>query len=59
LIAGTLIGGVGFLLGVILTLMVAPISGSAAWLLVPYLVWSPIGTYATWAIARLNPDISH
>jgi translocator protein len=59
LIAGTLIGGVGFLLGVVLTLMVAPISGWAAWLLIPYLLWSPIGTYATLAIACLNPEISH
>jgi translocator protein len=58
LIAGTIIGGLGFVFGLILTVIVWQISGWAALLLVPYLLWSPIGTYATWAIARLNPRIS-
>lgn len=53
---GTIIGGVGAILGLILTLCVWPVSGWAALLLVPYLIWSPIGTYTTWEMIRLNPD---
>jgi tryptophan-rich sensory protein len=53
--AGTIVGGIGVVLGIILTLLVWPISGWAALLLVPYLLWSPIGTYTTWAMDRLNP----
>jgi len=52
---GTWVGIIGFGLGVLLTLGVWQISGWAALLLLPYLIWSPIGSYATWAIARLNP----
>jgi tryptophan-rich sensory protein len=52
--AGTIVGAVGFILGAILTALVLPISKVAALLLVPYLVWSPIGTYTTWAMHRLN-----
>ncbi|MBD2776824.1 TspO/MBR family protein [Iningainema tapete] len=52
---GTIIGGAGFIIGVILTLAVLRISGWAALLLVPYLLWSPIGTYTTWEMVRLNP----
>ncbi|NJO43092.1 MAG: TspO/MBR family protein [Cyanobacteria bacterium CRU_2_1] len=53
---GTYIGGIGFILGVILTLLVLPISGWAALLLVPYLLWSPVGTIATWQMSKLNPE---
>ncbi len=53
---GTIIGGAGFVVGLLLTLFVLPVSGTAALLLVPYLLWSPIGTYTTWAMARLNPQ---
>lgn len=52
---GTIIGGAGAIIGLLLTLTVLPISGWAALLLVPYLLWSPIGTYTTWAMMRLNP----
>ncbi|PPS39803.1 TspO/MBR family protein [Chroococcidiopsis sp. TS-821] len=52
---GTIIGGTGAIIGLLLTLTVLPISGWAALLLVPYLLWSPIGTYTTWAMMRLNP----
>lgn len=52
---GTWVGGIGFLLGVILFLLVGRISGQAALLLLPYLLWSPIGTYTTWVLGRLNP----
>ncbi len=53
---GTIIGATGVILGVLLTLGVLPISGWAALLLLPYLIWSPIGTFTTWEMIRLNPD---
>jgi tryptophan-rich sensory protein len=54
--AGTYVGGAGFIAGVILALLVWRVSGLAALLLVPYLLWSPIGTYTTWEMGRLNPE---
>ncbi|MEI6065527.1 MAG: tryptophan-rich sensory protein [Pseudanabaena sp. ELA748] len=53
--AGALTGAIGFILGLLLTNQVWQISSLAGWLLVPYLLWSPIGTYVTWVMARLNP----
>lgn len=53
---GTLLGQSGVILGAVLTLMVWPISGLAALLLLPYLLWSPIGTYATRRMIDLNPE---
>jgi tryptophan-rich sensory protein len=53
---GTIIGGAGFIVGLLLILFVLPVSVTAALLLVPYLLWSPIGTYTTWAMAGLNPQ---
>ena len=53
---GTVIGGAGFILGIILALTVLRISGWASALLLPYLLWSPIGTYTTWEMYKLNPD---
>ncbi|NJL84348.1 MAG: TspO/MBR family protein [Chloroflexaceae bacterium] len=55
LLAGTLVGGTGFVLGCILAVLVAPLSGWAVVLLLPYLLWSPIGTYVTWKMIPLNP----
>lgn len=55
---GTLLGGTGLVLGMILALMVWPISGKAALLLLPYLLWSPIGTYTTRRMIDLNPEAS-
>lgn len=52
---GTILGGIGAILGIILALTVLPISGLAAALLLPYVIWSPIGTYTTWEMMRLNP----
>jgi translocator protein len=52
---GTIIGGTGFLLGAILAIIVLPISNTAFWLLVPYLLWSPVGTFVTWQMMQLNP----
>ncbi len=53
---GTFIGGLGFVLGLILAYFVLQVSGTAALLLVPYLLWSPIGTYTTWEMSKLNPE---
>lgn len=53
---GTLLGGLGLVLGIGLTLLVWSISNQAALLLVPYLLWSPIGTYTTRRMIDLNPE---
>lgn len=53
---GTYIGGTGLLLAAILAVLVGQRSGWAVLLLVPYLLWSPIGTYTTWKMAQLNPQ---
>lgn len=52
---GTIIGGIGVVIAILLTLSVLGVSGWAALLLLPYLLWSPIGTYTTWEMTRLNP----
>lgn len=53
---GTIIGASGAILSVILALLVLPVSGWAFILLLPYLIWSPIGTYTTWEMIKLNPE---
>ena len=53
--AGANVGAIGFILGVVLTTQVWQVSSIAGWLLMPYLLWSPVGTYVTWVMARLNP----
>ncbi len=53
---GTILGGTGVILGIALTLTVLPISIWAAALLLPYIIWSPIGTYTTWEMIKLNPQ---
>ncbi len=52
---GTIIGGTGAILSVILALSVLQVSQPATLLLLPYILWSPIGTYTTWAMMHLNP----
>ncbi len=52
---GTIVGGIGATLGIILALVVLSVSIWASVLLLPYVIWSPIGTYATWELMRLNP----
>ncbi|MEM1251865.1 MAG: tryptophan-rich sensory protein [Cyanobacteria bacterium P01_H01_bin.21] len=54
LMLGTYLGGSGTVLGLILTLWVSRFSGWAAILLIPYLLWSPVGTWITWRMHRLN-----
>ncbi len=53
---GTVLGGLGVVLVVLLTLVVFPISEFAALLLLPYVIWSPIGTYTTGQMIDLNPS---
>jgi translocator protein len=52
---GTMVGATGFIVAAVLAIAVLQISGWAAVLLLPYLLWSPIGTYTTWQMAHLNP----
>ncbi|MFQ4138756.1 TspO/MBR family protein [Nodosilinea sp. PGN35] len=53
---GTVLGGLGVVLGILLTLTVFPVSEAAALLLLPYILWSPVGTYTTGQMLDLNPD---
>ncbi|MFM7440124.1 MAG: TspO/MBR family protein, partial [Snowella sp.] len=43
LIVGTIIGGVGFIWGVFLAVMIWQVSGLGLVLILPYLLWSPVG----------------
>lgn len=52
--AGTVLGGTGFILALILAIFVSPVSLWATLLLVPYLLWSPVGTLATWQMEKIN-----
>jgi tryptophan-rich sensory protein len=56
LTVGTVLGATGLILGIILALTVLPMSQSAALLLLPYIIWTPIGTYTTRQMIDLNPD---
>ncbi len=56
LTVGTILGALGVILGIVLTLIVSTISGQAALLLLPYLLWTPIGTYTTKQMIDLNPS---
>jgi tryptophan-rich sensory protein len=56
LTVGTFIGGTGFVFGCCLALWVSAVSAGAVMLLLPYLAWSPIGTFVTWKMVRLNPS---
>jgi len=54
--AGTIVGAIGSILGVILALSVWSVSPWTSLLLVPYVIWSPIGTYTTYEMMQLNPE---
>ncbi len=56
LIVGTVLGATGLILGIILGLTVLQMSQSAALFLLPYIIWTPIGTYTTREMIDLNPD---
>jgi tryptophan-rich sensory protein len=51
---GTAVGLAGWVWGVALAIVVLPQSGPAVLLLIPYLLWSPVGTLVTWQMQRLN-----
>ena len=51
---GTAVGFAGWAWGVALAVIVVGSSGNAALLLLPYLLWSPVGTLVTWQMQRLN-----
>lgn len=55
LLGGLIVGGTATLLAYILAILVRPISNKASWLLLPYLLWGPLGTYLTWILIQLNP----
>lgn len=54
LMAATVIGGTGFVIGLLLSIGVFKVSVWATVLLVPYLLWSPVGTVTTWQMKQLN-----
>ncbi|MBG1271940.1 TspO/MBR family protein [Nostoc sp. WHI] len=54
--AGEILGLMGLISGVVLGVCVLPISGLAGLLLLPYLVWTPIGTYTTDELKEINPQ---
>ncbi|MCF2151687.1 TspO/MBR family protein [Desmonostoc muscorum LEGE 12446] len=53
---GEILGLIGLICAVVLTICVLPLSPPAAFLLLPYLIWTPIGTYTTEELRELNPQ---
>ena len=53
---GALIGATGFFMTLALSIPVSNIAPSAFLLLLPYLLWSPIGTLVTWQMMALNNE---
>ncbi|WP_414564621.1 MULTISPECIES: TspO/MBR family protein [unclassified Anabaena] len=53
---GEIIGLTGLIGGIVLAICVLPISKLATLLLLPYLLWSPIGSYTTDELRQLNPE---
>ena len=51
---GTVVGFAGWVWGAALAVVVAPLSAIALGLLVPFLLWSPVGTFVTWKMEKLN-----
>ncbi|MEM8809947.1 MAG: tryptophan-rich sensory protein [Cyanobacteria bacterium P01_G01_bin.38] len=51
---GTYIGGIGSVLGAVLAVWVMQFSAWASFLLLPYLIWSPIGAFTTWRMHQIN-----
>ncbi|PSN18947.1 TspO protein [filamentous cyanobacterium CCP5] len=56
LTVGLVIGASGLVIGLILAGLVLQIQAIATLLLLPYLLWSPVGTFITWQMMQLNPD---
>lgn len=53
---GTILGGLGVVLAGVLAVLIGTRSIQAALLLLPYLLWSPVGTYTTRRMIDLNPE---
>lgn len=53
---GTILGGLASVLGIVLAIAVSFQSIPAALLLLPFVIWSPIGTYATRELIEFNPE---
>ncbi len=51
---GTFVGLAGWCWGAALAVVVVRASTPALVLLIPYLLWSPVGTLVTWQMQRLN-----
>ena len=51
---GTVVAFIGWAWGVLLASIVSTFSSTATLLLVPFLLWSPVGTFVTWQMQRLN-----
>jgi tryptophan-rich sensory protein len=54
LATGTAIGLAGWIWGLALAVVLLASCRPAALLLLPYLLWSPVGTFVTWRMQRLN-----
>ena len=52
--AGFIVCGIATLLVYILAVLIKPISQKATWLLLPYMLWGPVGIYLTWILMQLN-----
>ena len=57
LLGGLIVGGTATLLVYVLAFLVRSISQKAAWLLLPYLLWGPVGTYLTWILIQRNTSV--
>lgn len=55
LFGGLIFGGLATLLVYLVAISIRKISSTASWLLLPYMLWGPIGTYLTWVLIQLNP----
>jgi benzodiazapine receptor len=51
---GTAIGLAGWIWGLALAVVLLARCRPAALLVIPYLLWSPVGTFVTWRMERLN-----
>lgn len=51
---GMAAGLAGWVRGVALAVLVLPHSGAAVLLLLPYLLWGPVGTLVSWQMKGLN-----
>lgn len=51
---GAIIGWAGWVWGVILTILIVPVSTLAVLLLIPYLLWAPIGSIVTQQMDQIN-----